>query len=181
MRSPCAQVQVVEQRRDTQPHDQALIPRQRSDMLKQWFGVARKTYNATVCIFRAGSVVKKSLAEGASAWEAAVQEKYVAATPLQIRDNAIGDCVVATVAAIALPEDGRVASLCFRSRKDESQSIKPHTRPCKALLDENNRPRLFQMYASYMKPIRTKEDILAFRACQVVSEVRPRVLPEGGC
>ena len=37
-------------------------PAQR-DMLKQWFGVARKTYNATVCIFRGKRRVKKSLAE----------------------------------------------------------------------------------------------------------------------
>lgn len=144
-------------------------PAQRG-MLKQWFGVARKTYNTTVCIFRGKRRVKKSLAEARIHVERRLyKKKYVAATPLQIRDNAIGDCVVATVAAIKrYQKTGRAASLCFRSRKDESQSIKPYTRSCKALLDGNNRPRLFQMYASYMKPIRTKEDIPAFRACQVV-------------
>lgn len=139
-------------------------------MLKQWFGVVRKTYNATVCIFRGKRRVKKSLAEARIRVERRLyKKKYVAATPLQIRDNAIGDCVVATVATIKrYQKTGSATSLCFRSRKDESQSIKPYTRSCKALLDGNNRPRLFQMYASYMKPIRTKEDIPAFRACQVI-------------
>ena len=144
-------------------------PTQR-DMLKQWFGVARKTYNATICIFRGKRRVKKSLAEARIRIERRLyKKKYVVATPLQIRDNAIGDCVVATTAAIKrYQKTGHATSLRFRSRKDESQSIKPYTRSCKALLDSNNRPRLFQMYTSYMKPIRTKEDIPAFRACQVI-------------
>jgi transposase len=58
--------------------------------------------------------------------------------------------------------------MSFRSRKDESQSIKPYTPSCKVLVDGNNRSRLFQMYSTYLTPIRTKEDIPAFSACQVV-------------
>ena len=76
--------------------------------------------------------------------------KYVAATPLQIRDNAIGDCVVATVAAIKrYQKTGRAASLYFRSRKGrvaEHQAI--HALPARRC-STNNRPRLFQMYASH--------------------------------
>ena len=76
---------------------------------------------------------------------------------------------MATVAAIKrYQKTGRVASLCFRSRRTSRRASSPTRAPAKALLDGNNRPRLFQMYASYMKPIRTKEDIPAFRACQVV-------------
>jgi transposase len=140
------------------------------DMLKQWFGVARKTYNATVCLFRGHRRVKRSLAEARIPIERRLYKKqYVAAVPYQLRDNAIKDCVTASIAAAKRYQDtGRVTRLSFRSRKDESQSIKPLTKSCKALLDGNSRPRLFQMYSTYMKPIRTKEDIPAFRACQVV-------------
>ena len=172
-----------EQRRDTQPHDQAYPTPAQRDMLKQWFGVARKTYNATVCIFRGKRRVKKSLAEARIRVERRLcQEKYVAETPLQIRDNAIGDCVVATVAAIKRHQKtGRVASLCFRSRKDESQSIKPYTRSCKALLDGNNRPRLFQMYASLHEAHPHQGGHPGLPRVPGGHEVRPRVLPEGGC
>jgi transposase len=140
------------------------------DMLKQWFGVARKTYNATVCLFRGHRRVKRSLAEARIPIERRLYKKqYVAAVPYQLRDNAIKDCVTASIAAAKRYQDtGRVTRLSFRSRKDESQSIKPLTKSCKALLDGNSRPRLFQMYSTYMKPIRTKEDIPAFRACLVV-------------
>ena len=60
------------------------------DVLKQWFGVARKTYNATVCLFRGHRRVKRSLAEARIPIERRLYKKqYVAAVPYQLRDNAI--------------------------------------------------------------------------------------------
>ena len=60
--------------------------------------------------------------------EAAVQEKYVAATPLQIRDNAIGDCVVATVAAIKRYQKTGASRVCASARARTSRRASSPTR-----------------------------------------------------
>ena len=120
--------------------------------------MARKTYNATICIFRGKRRVKKSLAEARIRIERRLYKEVrcrdAAPDPRQRhrRLRRSHHCGYQ-----ALPKTGHATSLRFRSRKDESQSIKPYTRSCKALLDSNNRPRLFQMYTSYMKPIHQRK------------------------
>jgi putative transposase len=143
---------------------------QQRNILRQWFGVARKVYNTTSSLFKRRRKMDKKLENIRQKLERRLyKKKYISSVPLQIRDNAINDHLKSRKNAILkYVKEKKVSTFRFRKKKDPSQSIQPYSAAAKRVLDCNNRYCLLQLYSTYLPPIRTKEELPAFTSCRIV-------------
>lgn len=139
-------------------------------ILKQWFGVARKVYNSTLKLCQARPKLNKSLDNLRFRIEKKLYHKdYINRVPYYIKDCAISDYIKADDnARLKYHTTKKSSQMRFRSKKQPSQSIQPLNMSTKPILNNNNRPRLLQLYTRYMPPIKTKEDIPDFSSCRIV-------------
>lgn len=141
------------------------------NILKQWFGVARKVYNKTLCLYRYRRNHKLNFIYIRDITLRLLKKhKYVTDTPRNIKAEAINDYVKAHEnVRQKYKTTGKVSNFTFRSKKDISQSIVPFTNSVKILKNQNNRRRLIQFYSTVLSPIKTKEDLPeSINSCRIV-------------
>lgn len=145
--------------------------KEQRDILKQWFGVARKVYNKTLCLYRYRRSHKLNFFYIRDITLRLLKKhKYVVDTPRNIKAEAINDYVKAHENVVRLYQTtGKTSNFTFRSKKDISQSIVPFTNSVKIIKNQNNRNRLIQFYSTIMSPIKTKEDLPdSIKSCRIV-------------
>lgn len=131
-------------------------------LLRNWFGVSRKVYNATVEYLRQKGTVANWME--IKKWLIPSMPEYCAEVPRAVRDGAVMDAALAVKAAKAkFQATGQFNEVKFRSRKDR----------CQTLFIRNDAIRKGTVYPRYLGQL-TFSESLPDNPCD------SRILLEGG-